>query len=67
MANDNVYTRDSTSLKLFIPDYQRPYKWTVSNVSRLIDDIAEAHSNNCSIYRIGTLIPNFFKIITSIL
>lgn len=58
MANDNVYTRDSTSLKLFIPDYQRPYKWTVSNVSRLIDDIAEAHSNNCSIYRIGTLILN---------
>ena len=30
-------------VKLRIPDYQRPYKWTVKNILQLMNDIIEAN------------------------
>jgi hypothetical protein len=41
---------------LQIPDYQRPYKWTVKNANQLLDDIEEAMNSNKEMYRVGTLI-----------
>lgn len=40
--------------KLTIPDYQRPYKWSIKNVNQLIDDIL-LHRDK-SAYRIGTVV-----------
>ncbi|HHF1369156.1 TPA: DUF262 domain-containing protein, partial [Haemophilus influenzae] len=42
-------------LKLSIPDYQRPYKWTVKNVQQLIDDLL-THFRDSKVYRIGTIV-----------
>ncbi|WP_149814624.1 DUF262 domain-containing protein [Serinicoccus marinus] len=39
---------------LHIPDYQRPYKWTVRNVAQLIDDVDTFRTYGQ--YRLGTLI-----------
>jgi hypothetical protein len=39
---------------LTIPEYQRPYKWTVKNVNQLIDDIT--HHRDRSAYRLGTIV-----------
>lgn len=39
---------------LEIPQYQRPYKWTVKNVSQLFSDIA-VHKDK-SAYRLGTIV-----------
>lgn len=44
------------NLKLAIPSYQRPYKWTAKNANQLLDDIVEAMNSNREIYRVGTLI-----------
>lgn len=41
---------------LSIPEYQRPYKWTVRNAIQLLDDVIEARNNNKEVYRVGTLI-----------
>jgi len=45
---------------LIIPEYQRPYKWTIKNVSDLLDDISiaikEKEKFNDFKYRIGTVI-----------
>ncbi|MBP3269153.1 MAG: DUF262 domain-containing protein, partial [Bacteroidales bacterium] len=43
-------------VKLTIPDYQRPYKWTSRNAIQLLDDIIEAKNSNKEVYRVGTLI-----------
>jgi hypothetical protein len=43
-----------TYTKLVIPDYQRPYKWTLKNVSQLIEDIL-AHKDKTA-YRLGTIV-----------
>jgi hypothetical protein len=43
---------DNSALK--IPEYQRPYKWSIKNVNQLIDDIL-LHRRK-STYRIGTLV-----------
>lgn len=43
-----------TNQKICIPVYQRPYKWTLKNVSQLIDDIV-FHKDKPS-YRLGTVI-----------
>jgi hypothetical protein len=43
-----------TKSALTIPDYQRPYKWSIKNVNQLIDDIL-LHRDK-SAYRIGTLV-----------
>ncbi|MFN8107492.1 MAG: DUF262 domain-containing protein [Nocardioidaceae bacterium] len=40
--------------RIRIPDYQRPYKWTVRNVAQLIDDVEMFRSSGR--YRIGTVI-----------
>lgn len=39
---------------LSIPNYQRPYKWSIKNVNQLIDDII-LHQDK-SAYRIGTIV-----------
>lgn len=43
-------------IKLKIPEYQRPYKWTAKNANQLLDDIEEAMTSNKEVYRVGTLI-----------
>jgi len=43
-------------IKLEIPNYQRPYKWTAKNVIQLLDDIIDAKNENKETYRVGTLI-----------
>lgn len=45
-----------SNIKLAIPNYQRPYKWTAKNVIQLLDDIIEAKKENKETYRVGTLI-----------
>lgn len=40
--------------RLTIPDYQRPYKWSIKNVNQLIDDILLQRDKTA--YRIGTLV-----------
>lgn len=44
------------NVRLSIPEYQRPYKWTARNSIQLLDDIIEARNNNKEVYRVGTLI-----------
>lgn len=44
------------NIKLVIPNYQRPYKWTSKNVIQLLDDIIDAKNKNKENYRLGTLI-----------
>lgn len=44
------------NVKLKVPDYQRPYKWTPKNAIQLLDDIIEAKAENKEVYRVGTLI-----------
>ncbi len=44
------------NVRLTIPEYQRPYKWTARNAIQLLDDILEARNNNKEVYRVGTLI-----------
>ena len=44
------------NIKLRIPEYQRPYKWTARNAIQLLDDIIEARNDNKEVYRVGTLI-----------
>ncbi len=40
-------------IKLTIPEYQRPYKWTAKNANQLLDDIEDAMNSNKEIYRVG--------------
>lgn len=48
-------------IRLTIPGYQRPYKWTAKNANQLLDDIEEAMNANKEIYRVGTLILHLDK------
>jgi uncharacterized protein with ParB-like and HNH nuclease domain len=41
-------------INLEIPEYQRPYKWTLKNVNQLIDDILYFKNKNA--YRLGTIV-----------
>lgn len=43
-------------VRLCVPVYQRPYKWTARNAIQLLDDIIDAKNNNKERYRVGTLI-----------
>ena len=44
-------------LELSIPNYQRPYKWTIKNVSQLIEDILENFEKTTDkSYRLGTVV-----------
>jgi hypothetical protein len=60
MAMAGILTVDkllvNTKLQVQVPDYQRPYKWTVKNVNQLIDDILENKNRKKSEYRLGTLV-----------
>ncbi len=60
LLNDRITRKkDGKSIdnvRLTIPDYQRPYKWTARNAIQLLDDIIEARNNNKEVYRVGTLI-----------
>lgn len=49
------------SIRLTIPEYQRPYKWTAKNANQLLDDIEEAMNTNKAVYRVGTLILHHEK------
>ncbi len=58
---DGKITRDKDgkpieNVWLSIPEYQRPYKWTVRNAIQLLDDVIEAQNGNKEVYRVGTLI-----------
>lgn len=58
---ENKITQDQDGkeipkIKLKIPKYQRPYKWTAKNVIQLLDDIINAKKENKETYRVGTLI-----------
>ena len=52
---------DLLSMELDIPDYQRPYKWTIQNIEDLLTDISNAISDSEKYragfkYRVGTII-----------
>lgn len=52
---------DLLQMKINIPSYQRPYKWTAQNIKELLEDISIAIDdskkyNNKYKYRIGTII-----------
>ena len=52
---------DLLNMKLDIPDYQRPYKWTIQNITDLLGDIANSIADAERYrtgfkYRIGTII-----------
>jgi len=59
------------NMNLDIPDYQRPYKWTVQNIQDLLNDITNAISDGKKYasfkYRIGTIIlqrdDNVFNVV----
>lgn len=48
-------------MEIDIPDYQRPYKWTIQNIEELLSDIGIAINDAVKYrtsfkYRIGTII-----------
>ena len=47
---------DVLKLNLRIPDYQRPYKWTIKHVQQLLDDLLTHFRNQEQVYRIGTVV-----------
>ena len=58
---NNKITRENSgksidNVRLTIPNYQRPYKWTARNVIQLLDDLVEACNAEKEVYRVGTLI-----------
>lgn len=62
LNNKITNTEDGNSInniKLMLPEYQRPYKWTAKNVNQLMNDIEEAIKSNKEVYRVGTLILHY--------
>ena len=58
---DIITVDDLLALDLCIPNYQRPYKWTIQNVSDLLGDITDAIKDydqygSSFKYRIGTIL-----------
>ncbi len=56
-----ISVEDLLKIKLDIPDYQRPYKWTARNIDDLLSDITNAISDaeryhKSFKYRVGTII-----------
>ncbi len=47
------------NINLRIPDFQRPYKWTVRNVIQLLEDIQRFKEK--ATYRIGTIVIYQYK------
>ena len=55
MEKEIISVKELLSLDgLTIPEYQRPYKWTIKNVNQLIDDVL--FFNDKVAYRLGTLV-----------
>lgn len=48
--------KDLLSLLLCVPDYQRPYTWSVKSASTLFWDVYGAFKNSTDEYRIGSII-----------
>lgn len=53
---DALSVNDILSKSLFIPDYQRPYKWQPKHVQQLLEDLLFHYKKNKGAYRIGTII-----------
>ncbi len=53
--------RDIRYSQLEIPPYQRPYKWSATNVNCLISDLVAFRER--SVYRLGTLVLNGSEIV----
>ena len=43
------------NVRLTVPEYQRPYKWTARNAIQLLDDIIEAKNNNKEVIALARL------------
>ena len=60
LLNDSITDignkKSINEIRLKIPEYQRPYKWTVKNSNQLLEDIKDAMNANKEVYRVGTLI-----------
>lgn len=55
IVTDIATIRETLALEnVAIPEYQRPYKWSVKNVNALLDDIFHFCSNTN--YRLGTIV-----------
>ncbi|WP_133014827.1 DUF262 domain-containing protein [Clostridium cuniculi] len=53
----SIFTiKDLFQLKLAIPEYQRPYSWSVSSTNTLFMDIYEAYKEGVNEYRLGSVI-----------
>lgn len=61
VITDKGEVKSIDDIKLIIPEYQRPYKWTVKNANQLLNDIKDAMNCNKEIYRVGTLILHHDK------
>lgn len=48
--------KEILSKNLYIPDYQRPYKWQPKHVQQLLEDLLFHYKKNGGAYRIGTVI-----------
>lgn len=54
--------------RYFIPEYQRPYSWSIDNVNQLLDDLETSFTNEEPEYFIGSMIcikkdDNFFEVV----
>jgi hypothetical protein len=54
IANQVQTVAELLNQSLFIPTYQRPYKWQAKHVNQLIDDILNHRTKSC--YRLGTVV-----------
>lgn len=48
--------KDVVKDELSIPDYQRPYKWTVKNITQLLNDLYFNFEKGKKVYRIGAVV-----------
>lgn len=47
---------DVVRTKLSIPDYQRPYKWSVKHINQLLNDLYFHFENGKKVYRVGSVV-----------
>lgn len=68
-AKENKIQEILTENKMyFIPEYQRPYSWSIDNVSQLLDDLETSFTDKEPEYFIGSMIcikkgNNFFEVV----
>ncbi|WP_321328474.1 DUF262 domain-containing protein [uncultured Ilyobacter sp.] len=51
-----IYLKNLLDMKLTLPPYQRPYKWSVKSTNTLFIDTYEAFKDNINEYRLGSII-----------